>query len=69
MRRIVYINYLLLQIQKMRDIGGKTIQKSVKYCMEQVMTDELTKNVVWILGGENIPKISKFKFPYLIIGT
>lgn len=56
-------------MKKIGEIGGKTVQKAVKYAMEAVLTDELTQQVVWILGAENIQKISKFKFPYLIIGT
>lgn len=56
-------------MQKIQAIGGKTVQKAIKYAMEVVMTDALTQQVVWTLGAENIPKLCKFKFPYLIIGT
>ncbi|XP_024868243.1 uncharacterized protein LOC112452336 isoform X1 [Temnothorax curvispinosus] len=49
------------------DIGGKSVQKTVKYAMEIVMTDDLTQQVVGTLGAENKPKISKFTFPYVII--
>lgn len=53
-------------MQKIQDIGGKTVQKAVKFSME-VMTDDLTQKVIWTLGAENIPKISKFTF--IIIDT
>lgn len=55
-------------MKKIQDIGGKSVQKAVKYAMEVVMTDDLTQQVVWTLGAENKPKISKFTFPYVIIG-
>ncbi|XP_071574115.1 uncharacterized protein [Temnothorax nylanderi] len=54
-------------MKKIQDIGGKSVQKAVKYAMEVVMTDDLTQQVVWTLGAENKPKISKFTFPYVII--
>ncbi|XP_077255534.1 uncharacterized protein LOC143893711 [Temnothorax americanus] len=54
-------------MKKIQDIGGKLVKKAVKYAMEVVMTNDLTQQVVWILGAENKPKISKFTFPYVII--
>ncbi|XP_071652764.1 uncharacterized protein [Temnothorax longispinosus] len=54
-------------MKKIQDIGGKSVQKAVKYAMEVVITDDLTQQVVWTLGAENKPKISKFTFPYVII--
>lgn len=59
----------IFQMQKIQEIGGKTVQKATKYAMETVMTDTLTQKVVWTLGAKNVPKIYKFKFPYIIIGT
>lgn len=61
--------YFIFQMQKIQEIGGKTVQKTIKFAMEAIMTDELTQKVVWTLGAEHLPKICKFTFPYLIIGT
>ncbi|TGZ51585.1 Uncharacterized protein DBV15_11907 [Temnothorax longispinosus] len=33
-------------MKKIQDIGGKSVQKAVKYAIEVVMTDDLTQQVV-----------------------
>lgn len=59
----------MFQRQKIQQIGGKNVQKTIKYSLESIITDELAQHVVWILGADDKPKMSKFEFPQIIIGT
>lgn len=56
------------QVQKIEEIGGRNVQKAVKFSMEAVMSDQLSQKVVWVLGAETVPKLSRFAFPRLIVG-
>lgn len=59
----------MFQRQKIQQISGKNVQKTIKYSLESIITDELAQHVVWILGADDKPKMSKFEFPQIIIGT